>query len=152
MAREEPDVEVLNEAISSALVFNDEVKDGGGVQITCFTEVVNDVALHFQILRLPKQIYVWIGCDSAKLGRIYAAAPTRPQKDMISVTSILGGASDNTGAGIARRLVLKTGLNIILACNIPKNSPMLEADAEKMLVQKLIQLGYTRAKAEGSSS
>ena len=26
------------------------------------------------------------------------------QKDMISVTSILGGASDNTGAGIARRL------------------------------------------------
>nr|POF23610.1 hypothetical protein CFP56_30332 [Quercus suber] len=27
---------------------------------------------------------------------------------MISVTSILGGASDNTGSGIARRLVLKT--------------------------------------------
>ncbi|KAK4562951.1 hypothetical protein RGQ29_005434 [Quercus rubra] len=71
---------------------------------------------------------------------------------MISVTSILGGASANTGSGIARRLVLKTGLNIILACNIPKNSPMLEAEAEKMLVQKLIQLGYTRAKAEGSSS
>lgn len=151
MAREEPDVKALDEAISSALVFNDEVKDGGGVLITCFSEVVNDVALHFQILRLLKQIYVWIGCDSAKLGRIYAAAPTRP-KDMISVTSILGGASDNTGAGIARRLVLKTGLNIILACNIPKNSPMLEAEAEKMLVQKLIQLGYTRAKAEGSSS
>ncbi|KAL4615564.1 hypothetical protein ACB092_07G135400 [Castanea dentata] len=140
MAREELDVEALNEAISSALVFNDEVGNGGGVQITCFNEVVNDVALHFQILRLPKQIYVWIG-----------SAPTRP-KDLISVTSILGGASDNTGSGIARRLVLKTGLNIILACSIPKNSPMLEAEAEKMLVQKLIQLGYTRAKAEGSSS
>ncbi|KAK9988244.1 hypothetical protein SO802_028483 [Lithocarpus litseifolius] len=151
MAREEPDVEALNEVISSALVFNDEVGNSGGVQITCFSEVFNDVALHFQILRLPKQIYVWIGCDSAKLGCIYAAAPTRP-KDMISVSSILGGVSDNTGSGIARRLVLKTGLNIILACNIPKNSPMLEAEAEKMLVQKLIQLGYTRAKAEGSSS
>ena len=58
MAREEPDVEALNEAISSALVSNDEVKDGGGVQITCFSEVVNDVALHFQILRLPKQVSI----------------------------------------------------------------------------------------------
>lgn len=72
---------------------------------------------------------------------------------MVSVTSILGGNSDNTGSGIARRLgnfvtllgvlknyyfgswfkilclffvVLKTGLNIIMACNIPKNSPMVE--------------------------
>lgn len=162
MACEEPDVDALNKALSSAQVFkekqqasvnhkDDEVGDGGGMQITCFSEVVNDVSLHFQILRFPKQIYVWIGCNSAKLGRLYAAAPTRP-KDTVSVTSILGGASDNTGSGIARRLVLKTGLNIILACNIPKNSPMLEADAEKMLIQKLIQLGYTRAKAEGSSS
>ena len=58
MAREEPDVEALNEAISSALVSNDEVKDGGGVQITCFSELVNDVALHFQILRLPKQVSI----------------------------------------------------------------------------------------------
>uniref|UniRef100_A0A2N9H916 Proteasome assembly chaperone 4 n=1 Tax=Fagus sylvatica TaxID=28930 RepID=A0A2N9H916_FAGSY len=162
MACEEPDVDALNKALSSAQVFkekqqasvnhkDDEVGDGGGMQITCFSEVFNDVSLHFQILRFPKQIYVWIGCNSAKLGRLYAAAPTRP-KDTVSVTSILGGASDNTGSGIARRLVLKTGLNIILACNIPKNSPMLEADAEKMLIQKLIQLGYTRAKAEGSSS
>ena len=58
MAREEPYVEALNEAISSALVFNDEVGNGGGVQITCFSEVVNDVALHFQILRLPKQVSI----------------------------------------------------------------------------------------------
>ena len=58
MACEEPDVEALNEAVSSALVFNDEVGNGGGVQITCFSEVVNDVALHFQILRLPKQVSI----------------------------------------------------------------------------------------------
>ncbi|THG19991.1 hypothetical protein TEA_001819 [Camellia sinensis var. sinensis] len=70
----------------------------------------------------------------------------------VSVTNILGGSSDNTGSGIARRLVLKTGLNVILACNIPNNSPMLEADAEKKLVEKLIDLGYTRPKSNGSSS
>jgi len=125
--------------------------DDGGVELTCFTEVSDDVTLHFQIIRLQKQIYAWIGCNSAKFGHLYAAAPTRPN-NAVSVTNILGGGSDNAGSGIARRLVLKTGLNVILACNIPKNSPMLEADAEKILVQKLINLGYARPKSNGSSS
>ncbi|CAA2963685.1 proteasome assembly chaperone 4 [Olea europaea subsp. europaea] len=37
-----------------------------GVQVTCFSEVSNEVTLHFQIIRLQKQIYAWIGCNSAK--------------------------------------------------------------------------------------
>ncbi|KAL8124017.1 hypothetical protein AgCh_011864 [Apium graveolens] len=45
----------------------------------------------------------------------------------VSVSSLLAGASDNTGSGIARRIVIKTSLNVILACNIPKDNPMLEA-------------------------
>lgn len=73
------------------------------------------------------------------------------QSNAVGVTSLIGGASDNTGSGIARRLgncyytrlmcfcvigllahtflkfsVLKTGLNVVLACNLPKNNPMLE--------------------------
>ncbi|WOL02371.1 proteasome assembly chaperone 4 [Canna indica] len=113
------------------------------VQITCFTEDLHDVTFHFQIIRLAKQIYVWIGCKTAKFGHLYAAAITRPN-NTVAVTSILGGTSDNTGSGIARRLVLKTGLNIIVACNIPKDSPMLEATAERKLIEKLRSLGYTR--------
>ncbi|GKV50619.1 hypothetical protein SLEP1_g57319 [Rubroshorea leprosula] len=97
----------------------------GGLEITCFSEVVDDATFHFQIIRFPKQIYAWIGCNSTKFGDLYAAASTRPS-NTVGVTSILGGSSDNTGSGIARPLVLKTGLNIILACSIPKNSPMLE--------------------------
>ncbi|KAH9684091.1 hypothetical protein KPL71_027891 [Citrus sinensis] len=125
----------------------DDASDNSSVQITCFSDIVNDVTLHFQIIRLRnQQIYAWIGCDSAKLGRVYAAATTRPH-NTVSVTSIIGGVSDNTGSGIARRIVLKTGLNVILACNIPKDSLMLEANAEKKLVEKLIGLGYTRPKA-----
>ncbi|WVZ20967.1 hypothetical protein V8G54_008289 [Vigna mungo] len=122
----------------------------GQLQITTFSELVNDVDLHFQIIRFPKQIYVWIGYNSAKLGHMYAAAPTRPSNS-VSVTSILGGFCDNTGSGIAHRLVLKTGLNIILACSIPKNSPMLEIEAEKILIQKLISLGYTKSRLVGTS-
>ncbi|GKV50611.1 hypothetical protein SLEP1_g57312 [Rubroshorea leprosula] len=78
-----------------------------------------------------------------KFGDLYAAASTRPS-NTVGVTSILGGSSDNTGSGIARRLVLKTGLNIILACSIPKNSPMLEVNAEKKLMEKSTSLGYTQ--------
>uniref|UniRef100_A0A0A9CRI8 Proteasome assembly chaperone 4 n=1 Tax=Arundo donax TaxID=35708 RepID=A0A0A9CRI8_ARUDO len=118
----------------------------GGVQVTCFTEDLHDVTLHFQIIRLSKQIYAWIGCNTAKFGHLYAAATTRPG-NTVSVTSLLGGTSDNTGSSMARRLVLKTGLNIVLACNIPKDSPMLEAAAERKLVEKLKGLGYIRSKA-----
>ncbi|KAK4718538.1 hypothetical protein R3W88_016876 [Solanum pinnatisectum] len=119
----------------------EEGDDGSRVQVTCFSEVVNDATLYFQIIRLQNQIYAWIGCNSTKLGDLYAAAPTRPG-NTVSVSSLTGGSSDNTGAGIARRIVLRTGINVVLACNIPKNSPMLEAAAEKKLVQKLISLGY----------
>ncbi|XP_051185592.1 uncharacterized protein [Lolium perenne] len=117
----------------------------GGTQVTCFTEDLHDVTLHFQIIRFSKQIYAWVGCNSAKFGHLYAAASTRPGNG-VSVTSVLGGTSDNTGLSMARRLVLKTGLNIVLACNIPKDSPMLEAAAERKLVEKLRTLGYIRSK------
>uniref|UniRef100_I1MHP8 Proteasome assembly chaperone 4 n=1 Tax=Glycine max TaxID=3847 RepID=I1MHP8_SOYBN len=85
---------------------NAHAQPQGQLQITTFSELVNDVNLHFQIIRFPKQIYVWIGYNSAKLGHMYAAASTRPN-NMVSVTSILGGVSDNTGSGIAHRLVFQ---------------------------------------------
>lgn len=123
---------------------------GGDVQITCFTETLHDTTIHFQIIRLAKQIYAWIGCNSAKFGHLYAATPTYPN-NMVSVTSLLGGTSDNTGSSIARHLVLKTGLNLILACNIPKDSPMLEAAAEWKLLEKLTGLGYVKPRVGAAS-
>ncbi|CAL5352122.1 unnamed protein product [Camellia sinensis] len=38
----------------SSEVINSNNGDGGGVQIMCFTEVLEDVTLHFQIIRLHK--------------------------------------------------------------------------------------------------
>ncbi|PHT45201.1 hypothetical protein CQW23_14359 [Capsicum baccatum] len=129
-----------------------KVDDGSsGVQVTCLSEVSNDATLYFHIIRLQNQIYAWIGCNSTKLGDLYAAAPTRPS-NTVSVSSLTGGSCDNTGSGIARRIVLKTGINVVLASNIPKNSPMLEAAAEKKLVQKLISLGYGKPGPGGASS
>ncbi|AQK96987.1 Proteasome assembly chaperone 4 [Zea mays] len=122
-----------------------------GAHVTCFTEDLHDVTLHFQIVRFSKQIYVWVGCNTAKFGHLYAAATTRPD-NRVSVTSVLGGTSDNTGSSMARRLVLKTGLNIVLACNIPKDSPILEAAAERKLVEKLKGLGYIKTPAVGANT
>lgn len=42
------------------------------LQLTCFTKEARGATLHFQIINLPKQIYLWIGCNSAKLGHLYA--------------------------------------------------------------------------------
>ncbi|ONK57632.1 uncharacterized protein A4U43_C09F2490 [Asparagus officinalis] len=117
------------------------------VGITCFTENLHDTTIHFQIIKLAKQIFAWIGCNSAKFGHLYAAAPTRPN-NMVGVTSLLGGTADNTGSSIARHIVSKTGLSLVLACNIPKDSPMLEAAAERKLLEKLKNLGYIEPKLE----
>ncbi|KAG0503986.1 hypothetical protein HPP92_004058 [Vanilla planifolia] len=87
------------------------------------------------------QIYAWVGCNSGKFGHLYAAAPSRISS-CVSVASLLGGNADNTGSSMARRLVLKTGLSVVLACNIPKDSPMLEATAERKLIEKFRSLGY----------
>ncbi|CAN6468984.1 unnamed protein product [Victoria cruziana] len=98
------------------------------MQITAFTEDVKDVTLHFQIIRLLRQ------------------------RNEVSVASILGGAADNTGLSISRRLAIKTGLNIMLACNIPKNCPMIEADAERLLLQKIRSLGYIKSNSGSAAS
>ncbi|KAJ0973120.1 hypothetical protein J5N97_021079 [Dioscorea zingiberensis] len=127
--------------------------DDDGAQITCFSEDVHDVVIHFQIIRLSKQIFVWIGCNSAKFGHMHAAAPTRPM-NTVSVASLLGGGANSTGSSIARRLALKTGVNVVLACNIPnsKDSPMLEAAAERKLMEKLRTLGYITRPASQNTS
>lgn len=109
----------------------------------CFSAEVQDGILHFQILRLEQQLYIWVGCNSAKFGQLYASLPT-PFDRTPSLATLIGGAADSAGASIARRLVLKTGWSIVLACNLPKNSPNLEAQAEKRLLQELKTLGYVK--------
>lgn len=64
MARGDSDLGALTEALSSSEISKEKQPtdpsngdDAGGVQITCFSEVVHDTTtLHFQIMRLPKQV------------------------------------------------------------------------------------------------
>lgn len=44
-----------------------------GTSSRCFTEVTPEAAIHFQVVDLGRQIYVWIGVGTAKLGELYFA-------------------------------------------------------------------------------
>ncbi|KAM2541734.1 hypothetical protein TB2_021263 [Malus domestica] len=66
MARSGLDLDAPNGAFSSAQIsehkestgpsyINDDDGDAGGVQVTCFSEVVNETTFHLQIIRLLKQ-------------------------------------------------------------------------------------------------
>ncbi|KAJ9154659.1 hypothetical protein P3X46_027975 [Hevea brasiliensis] len=95
----------LEEPFSSSSSAQDDAA-AGGLQVNCFTEIFDDVKLHFQIIRLHKQVFFlhhyyglrnfffffkfsgwlwmwmwicsWVSCTSAKFGHLFAAAPTRP--------------------------------------------------------------------------
>lgn len=115
---------------------------GPGPAVHCFSQEAMDALLHFQILLLPNQLYAWIGCNSGRMGHMFAAVP--PKFDAVPSVSLLlggGGGADSPGASFARRLAMKTNMGVVLSSNLPSNSPLLEASAERLLLQKLRELG-----------
>jgi len=128
-----------------------EAADGeSALQMTQFSDEFQDANFHFQILQLTDQLYIWIGCNSARMGNLYAALPSRWEKTA-SVAALVGGGADSTGASMARRLSMKTGWSIILASNIVSNAPSLEAFAEQRLFQELRTLGYVKPAIRASN-
>jgi len=121
-----------------------------GLEMTQFSDESNDSTFHFQILQLVDQLYIWIGCNSARMGNLYAALPTKWDKTG-SVAALVGGGADSTGASMARRLSMRTGWSIILASNIPSNAPGLEAFAEQRLFQELKTMGYIKSASKATN-
>lgn len=48
-----------------------------GIRRRCFSEKILDVSVHFQIVHLGRQLFIWIGADSTDLGNMYLAGNTR---------------------------------------------------------------------------
>eukprot|EP00850_Spirogloea_muscicola_P017116 SM000144S00664 [mRNA] locus=s144:71808:73053:- [translate_table: standard] len=124
-------------------------------------ELDDGAAVHCQILPLSQQLYIWIGVNAAAMGQLYAAVCT-PFDKLPSLSVLMGSSSDSPGAAIARRLgnsnapslsflgilplqpfpsAMKTGHSIVLSCNVPSNSPLLEAQAERLVLQELKSMG-----------
>jgi hypothetical protein len=97
-------------------------------EFQCFVAEVDDVPLYFQIVKLEKQCYVWVGAGAAKLTSLYAAMPTKLvsrrwagsnfilnflfhhllynnlQDSVPSVTSLLPMSADDTTLTMAQRI------------------------------------------------
>ena len=43
----------------------------------CFTAALNDVPVHFQVVQLERQLYIWVGVGAPRLGALVMAVPTR---------------------------------------------------------------------------
>lgn len=48
-----------------------------GIGHCCFSENILDVSVHFQIVHLGRQLFIWIGSTSTHLGNLYLAGTTR---------------------------------------------------------------------------
>ncbi|KAJ7564078.1 hypothetical protein O6H91_02G000300 [Diphasiastrum complanatum] len=110
----------------------------------CFSDEAHDATFHFQIICLKEQLYIWIGCNSAKLGTVFASIPT-PYNTTPSLAALIGGGASSTGGSMARRLAMKTGWSILLASNLPSNALVLESFAERKLFQELKNRGFIKA-------
>eukprot|EP00897_Mesotaenium_endlicherianum_P001081 jgi/Mesen1/10974/ME000096S10549 len=125
-----------------------EIKEGlqqvDPSEANCFTEDALDSKFYFQIVPLQRQLYVWVGCNTSSMGNVYAAVSTRFDA-MPVVSPLIGGGADCPGASMARRLALRAGRSVVLACNMPAKSPTLEAYAERRLLQELRAMGIVQA-------
>ena len=116
--------------------------------------------LHFQIVRLIDQLYVWVGAGDAGgappvHGELSMAIKTR-MSDTPTVTTLIGAGGLGTGGGggaagnvaltdcvsdqMAQRLAKRTGKCVVASCNIPSDMAALQVFAERTLLEKFKEL------------
>jgi proteasome assembly chaperone 4 len=103
-----------------------------------FTESAVDSIIHFQILELEDQLYVWIGSGGARMESLHTAMMTKFDNLPVVATHFGEGAVGD-GAALAQRLSKKTGKAVSVSCSLPPNTPLLQAVAEKRLIKELTQ-------------
>lgn len=54
-----------------------------------------------------------------------------------SVATLLPGGAENVAPSMAQRLSQRTGRPVLCSCTLPTNNPMLQAVAERRLIQEL---------------
>ena len=113
-----------------------------------FTDTCLDVPVHFQILNLSRQLYIWVGTGSAAQAADFtnlalalpqpAASPAAPP----AATSLVRGPGDDQATGIAQKLVRKVRMPVALSWSLPAGDAMQTAWAQRKLGEYLQQLGF----------
>ncbi|RHY16413.1 hypothetical protein DYB25_006465 [Aphanomyces astaci] len=95
---------------------------------------------HFsvQIWLLAHACFVWVGLDETPvcMGSMSTAVKTR-YDPLPLASSLLGGGADDTEQQMAQRLVLRTGKQVFVSCNLPEDDMELGAYVERAILQRL---------------
>ncbi|KAG1671134.1 hypothetical protein FOA52_005386 [Chlamydomonas sp. UWO 241] len=110
-----------------------------------------EATLHFQILDLGRQYYIWISASGPKMANLYLAIQT-PADPKPSVASLIPGPAGGAGESLAQRLALKAKKPVLVSCNLPSNTPMLQAIAERRLLQELAEMAGGGGQAAASAA
>jgi len=117
----------------------------------CFHETTPEAVIHFQLINLGRQIYIWISVGSPKLDNLYFAIQSKVDP-LPSVATIWPGASTAGGETqtLSQRLAKKLGVPVLCSCQLPTNTPILQVLAEKRLMQEFAALGLLPSWQQGA--
>eukprot|EP00195_Chlamydomonas_chlamydogama_P006140 CAMPEP_0202890320 /NCGR_PEP_ID=MMETSP1392-20130828/772_1 /ASSEMBLY_ACC=CAM_ASM_000868 /TAXON_ID=225041 /ORGANISM="Chlamydomonas chlamydogama, Strain SAG 11-48b" /LENGTH=158 /DNA_ID=CAMNT_0049573869 /DNA_START=48 /DNA_END=523 /DNA_ORIENTATION=+ len=102
----------------------------------CFMEETQEAVLYFQIMDLGRQLYVWVATGGAKWNNLHLAFPSKTDP-VPPVATLVPSAAAADGQSLARRLAIKLKRPVLCSCNLPTGVPLLQAIAERRLVQEL---------------
>jgi hypothetical protein len=99
-----------------------------------------DERVHFQLAVLDGGIYLWIGCDDARLDSLAVGVPAAVggrSGGLPSATTLLGGGDgDASSQLLAQRLSCKFGRPVIVSLNL-RDDPQLRIFAEREALRAL---------------
>ncbi|GLI61886.1 hypothetical protein VaNZ11_004398, partial [Volvox africanus] len=113
-----------------------------------FVTQTHDATLHFQILDLGRQYYIWVSAMGPKLGSLYLAIKTPGDKTPAVASLMTTNVAGDESPATAQRLALKLGKPVVCSCNLPQNAPLLQAVAERRLMQELQAMEMEAAERE----
>ncbi|CAL8471945.1 g11487 [Coccomyxa elongata] len=107
----------------------------------CFSEEILDNTVHFQIMDLGRQLYIWVGTGAAQMGSLAMASPLGTQtgtgRQMPPVAMLVKGANEDGSASLAQRLAARVGRPVAVAWSLPEEPPALGLVAERRLMREL---------------
>ncbi|XP_064486174.1 proteasome assembly chaperone 4-like [Ornithodoros turicata] len=82
-----------------------------------FSRRFGDIVIHFAILKMKDNFFLWIGTGRATIGNLSVAMATGFGKTSTS-TSLLGDPTDLTSSSLASKLSQKTGCQVFVSYNV----------------------------------
>eukprot|EP00803_Ostreobium_quekettii_P002480 evm.model.scf_859EXC.3 EVM.evm.TU.scf_859EXC.3 scf_859EXC:26891-27946(+) len=90
----------------------------------CFSEELDGATVHFQVIDLGRQLYVWVSAAGPKLGNLYATGS--PDAGMPPVSALIAGGPGCETEGMAQRLAARFDRPVVCSFNELPNAPHLQ--------------------------